>query len=77
MDDIYIVILEDRHVDVQVFAYTVLGVAMNKAKEIITEYDFHEHEGFEYKYTDTFLFAAPLSCEGDHLSVNKIPLNNG
>ena len=74
MSEIYIVILEDRHTDVQVFAYTNYDGAKKKADSIVKDYDYTDEEDFDYTYTDTFLFAAPLSCEGDHLSLNKITL---
>ena len=74
-EDIYIVLLEDRHTDPQMFPYKSLQGAMDKARAIVVDYayDVEEWEGVEYD--DNFLFSATLSCEGDNVSVWKRGLN--
>ncbi len=69
---VYIVVLEDRHTDVQLFGYSNFEDAKKKADELIADYNYTPEEVFEYKYTDEFLFAAPLSSEDDHLSIRRV-----
>ena len=74
MNDIYIVVIEDRHTDVQVEAFLDREKAIDFAINTVIEYvqcreDIKEEivEGWEYFCT--------YSCEGDCVRVEKIEIN--
>lgn len=64
---VYLVILEDRHTDPQVEVFLSPETAIERAEEIVEEYDYEPEE----PETDArqWLFQATLSCEGDHVHV--------
>ena len=69
--DIYIVILEDRHIDVEVTPFTTAAEAIKEAK-----FQAHEACRFASDYkenpelcTNDWVFAATYSCEGDNVRV--------
>ena len=74
MNDIYIVVIEDRHCDVQVAAFLnrkdAIGFAKNEAAiNCVNSEDIVEEkiEGWEYFCT--------YSCEGDCVRVEKIEVS--
>ena len=69
--DIYIVILEDRHIDVEVTPFATAAEAIEEAKS-----QAHEAGRFAEDYrenpelcTGNWVFAATYSCEGDSVRV--------
>jgi hypothetical protein len=71
--DIYIVILEDRHIDVEVTPFTTAATAIEAAQRQAHEAcrcaeDYEENP--EY-CTDNWIFAATYSGEGDSVRVVK------
>ena len=73
MNEIYIVILEDRHRDVEVFAWHTLASAMTQARNIIARYDYTPEDIHEVDEKFAIL-CVPLSPEGDYVTVKKIEL---
>lgn len=75
--DIYIVILEDRHIDSQVYPFIdpdeAVKFARNLAKENCRfQEDYEEHD---YGKDDGWLFFANTSCESDSVRVVTAELN--
>ncbi len=67
---VYLVILEDRHTDVQVEVFMRQEAAMKRAREIVEEYDFGDG-GSDLPTSSEWLFGASLSHEGDYVHVEK------
>jgi hypothetical protein len=64
---VFLVIIEDRHTDVQVEVFAAEASAISRAKAIVAEYDYEPEEPDEA--IDGWLFNATLSCEDDCLRV--------
>jgi hypothetical protein len=65
--NVYLVILEDRHTDVQVEVFVTKGAAVGRAKQIVEEYDYTPTE--PDKPVEGWPFHATLSGEGDRVCV--------
>lgn len=72
---VYLVILEDRHADVQVWVYSDKGDALEHAEEIVEEYGHEPDEPDEP--VEGWLFNATLSGEGDYVRVEEKVVNDG
>jgi hypothetical protein len=70
MDRVFVVILEDRHIDVSVEAFAREVDAIERAREIVAEYDYKPDEVVDL--IDGWLFHALLSCEGDSVRVEEL-----
>lgn len=66
--DIYLVVLEDRHIDVQIEAYTNRDVAITRAQEIEEDYDLDGVDQYPYLGAE---YNKNLSCESDIVYVLK------
>jgi hypothetical protein len=66
---VYLVIIEDRHIDVQVEVYATAEAALERAREVVDEYGFMP-EGPE-GLLPNWLFNATLSVEGDCVRVEE------
>ena len=71
--NIFIVIIEDRHIDVEVKAFLGPDKAIETARALAKEYCRHPED---YKENDIegYLFNAVYSCEDDSISVQRIEL---
>lgn len=70
---VYLVIIEDRHADVEVRPFYDADKAVAKARELAKEYDrFGDYE--ESQIAD-WLFYASYSCEGDCVRVVEAEIN--
>lgn len=69
--EIYIVVVEDRHTDVEVHPFTDKEKAISKAKRVAKEYCRHEEDYKEHDYGKDvgWLFYAQYSCESDNVRV--------
>lgn len=67
---VWLVILEDRHTDVQVEVYGTRADAIERAIAIVDDYDFQPEE--PDVLPDGWEFNATLSCEGDAVRVEKV-----
>jgi hypothetical protein len=70
---IFVVIIEDRHSDVEVLAYTGRDDAIKMARKTAKKYccfedSYEEDESAEHFY-------ATYSCEGDSVRVEEVELN--
>lgn len=70
MERVYLVILEDRHTDLQVELYAEKKDALDRAKAIVAEYGFDGPESTPCA-EGRCLFDARLSNEGDYVSVRE------
>ena len=77
MDIIYIVIVEDRHIDVEAYPFTDKEKAISEAKRIAKENNNSIEDYEEHDYGRDFgeLFFANYSCEGDCVRVITKKLN--
>jgi hypothetical protein len=66
---VYLVILEDRHVDVQVEVYATAEAALDRAHDVVDEYGFTPEE--PDAEIPGWLFHATLSVEGDCVRVEE------
>jgi hypothetical protein len=66
---VYLVILEDRHADVQVEVYATLAAALRRAIKIMEQYGFTPEE--PDAEIPGWLFHATLSHEGDRVRVEE------
>lgn len=75
--DFYIVVLNDRHTELELFIYKRRDKALGKARKIVAVcgYEVPEGDG-EFEESDDFLFYAPLSSEGDDVTVRKVLLKD-
>jgi len=71
--NLFLVILEDRHTDVHVEAYSTKEAAIERFKEIVADYDFTPEE--PDKPIDGWLAHATLSRDGDYIRVEEIELD--
>jgi hypothetical protein len=73
---VFIVILEDRHIDVKVEVFRTKKDAKVRAAEIVTEYDNYNDrkDRSGWKKPDEWLFFRYLSCEGDCVRVEEMEL---
>ena len=74
--DIYIVVLNDRHIDTQVTPFASAEAAISDAKRQASDLcrypeDYHEEPEL---CTESWIFSATYSCEGDHVHVVKTEL---
>lgn len=67
---VYLVITQDRHVDVDVEVYDNKDVAIKRGKELAKKYCRNTKDYEESKVAD-WLFYAIYSCEGDYVSVHE------
>lgn len=75
--NIYIVIVEDRHHDVEVLPFTNKDKAIAEARRIAKENCRHEESYEEHTYVKEWPFFATYSCEGDSVRVVVEELDEG
>ena len=68
---VYLVILEDRHVDVQIEVYADKQAALRRAAEIVAKYGYKDDDPF---LPAGWLFNAILSREDDRVCVRATDL---
>ena len=68
--DVYVVILEDRHLDVDVELFTSRDKAIERAKVLVIEYNRHP-EDIKDVIIDGWEYCCQYSCEGDFVRVIK------
>ena len=66
---VYLLIVEDRHTDVEVRVFATVAAAVASAKELQAEYDYEPDEPDEP--IDGWIYHATLSCDGDCLRVQS------
>lgn len=66
---VYLVIIEDRHEDVWVEVYATAEAALERAREVVEEYDFTPEE--PDLEIPGWLFNTTLSDEGDCVRVEE------
>lgn len=71
MSEVYLVILEDRHTDVEVRVFADRQDAIDHAEQIVEDYDYDDDKPALGNPPDGWLFHAVLSCEGDSVRVEK------
>ncbi len=71
---VFIVFLEDRHINVHVEAYTGQGAAMKRAKDIVSDYN-PARSVEQFDLPKGHLFFKRLNEEGDCVYVQEIPVN--
>ncbi len=75
---IYIVIVEDRHADVEVRPFSDSDTAITEARRVAESsargFDIEE---VDCSRVDNWLFCAEYSCEGDRVTVAVSDLDNG
>lgn len=64
----FVVLIEDRHVDINVELFEELDDAILYAKETANEYCQNKEDYKEIKI-DTCLFYVEFSCEGDNIHI--------
>jgi hypothetical protein len=71
---VYIVIIEDRHIDVAAYPFSERDMAISEARRIAKESCDYEEDYEEQEYPDdpTWELSITYSCEGDCVSVNVI-----
>lgn len=69
-DIVYVIIIEDRHSDVEVEVWSDRGLAIDRARELAKKYCRHE-EDYEEQEIDGWEFMAVYSCESDCCRVIK------
>jgi hypothetical protein len=67
---VFLLIVEDRHTDVDVKVFADGAAAMLAAKELVDDYDYEPDEPDDA--VPEWLFNATLSCEGDCLRVQAV-----
>ena len=77
MKIIYLVIIEDRHSDLEVKPFICEHAAIKTAKELAKEYcyDSDDYKEINCDINDNWLFCVNYSCEGDSVRVVKSELN--
>lgn len=70
---IYIALIEDRHIDVEVKLFLDLGVAIQYAKDKAQEYS-SDPLNMEDIETEDWLFCRRYGCEGDFVRVVEAEL---
>jgi len=75
--EIYIVVVEDRHTDIEVHPFTDKNKAISEAKRVAKEYCRNEEYYEEQDLGEDvgFLFYAQYSCESDNVRVVTTTLN--
>lgn len=73
MNEVYLVILEDRHTDVQVEVYQRVEDALERFNKIVKDYGYTPDEP-DGPMTG-WLANATLSCEGDCVRVKQVKVN--
>lgn len=68
MNDVYIVVLEERHSGVSVFAFSSKDAANSYAQELAEDYC-SDLDDIEEEVTASGLYAAGWNNEGDYVSV--------
>jgi hypothetical protein len=66
---VYLVILEDRHTDVEVQVYATAAAALRRTIQIMEQYDYTPDEPDEE--IPGWMYHATLSCEGDCVRVEE------
>ena len=66
----WIVILNDRHADIEAFAFDNPNNAVNYAKELVKRYGRFPEDIQEREYR-IYLYYCTYSCEGDYVAVLK------
>ncbi len=70
---VYVIVLEDRHTDVQLEAFADPDKAVARAKEIASSYhDGEDPEWQEMKYDNDWLYACRLTGESDCIRVEAV-----
>ncbi len=67
--NVYLVILEDRHTDVQVEVFATKDAALARASQIVEEYEYTPPD--PDRPVEGWPFHATLSGEGDRVRVEK------
>jgi hypothetical protein len=65
---VFVVLIEDRHADVDVEVYTDRDKAIARGRELAKEYCRYEDD-YEENTNPAWLFNATYSCEGDNITV--------
>lgn len=71
---IYLVVLEDRHSDVQIQCFAALVPAITRAKEITEHYRQQDNEPEETTEETGWHYSAVLTGEGDYIHVEEADL---
>lgn len=82
--DIYIAVWYDRHIDDQLFAFTILEDAEAKCEEFMEDSSYHRYgkwmEDADFKYDDDWVYYIVFeNCEGSdapHAYVRKVKLED-
>ena len=71
--NVYVVIIEDRHADVDAEVFEDDNIAVKRAKALAKDYcrfpEDYEERLNDAMIKDGWLFHAQYSCEGDHVKV--------
>lgn len=78
--EVYIVITEDRHSDLEVEPFLDMQKALNRAKELANKYcrfpkDYEEINTEEWN--NGAIFRIEYSCEGDSVTVYRVEMGGG
>ena len=81
MSDVWIVLLEDRHVDVDAFPFTSEAAALDAARRLAGEWTRHD-DPVEAELTpdminDRWVLLLEYGTEGDHVTVIRRTLDAG
>lgn len=65
---VWVVIIQDRHSDVNIEVYDTISTAVHRAEELAKQHCRHPEDYKELKIAD-WAFHATYSCEGDCVTV--------
>lgn len=70
---VYLVIIEDRHHDIEVHVYATAEAALDRAREAVEEYGYEPEDPGDASFDPAsgWLFNACLSIEGDCVHVEE------
>jgi hypothetical protein len=72
---VFVVVVEDRHADVDVEVWTDREAAINRGRELAKKYCRHPDDYEEEQIAD-WLFYARYSCEDDSIRVIERPIHS-
>jgi hypothetical protein len=70
---VYLVVLEDRHTDVQIEVFAEQPAALARAAEIVAEYD-HTPDEDDLEEASEWPYFRRVSVEGDCVTVDEFPV---